>query len=40
MSVEVGMKGSSKMKLVNSAWAGHVEKMQMNNWQREQTPRK
>ena len=27
MSVEVRMKDSSKMKLVSSTWAGHVEKM-------------
>ena len=27
MRVEVGMKESSKKKLVRSTWAGHVEKM-------------
>ena len=31
---------SSKNKLVRSTWAGHVEKFEMKNWQREQMPRK
>ena len=38
--MEVGVKESSKKKLVRSTWAGHVEKWHMKNWQREQMPRK
>ena len=37
--VEVGVKASSKKKLVMSTWAGDVEKWEMKNWQREQMPR-
>ena len=40
MKVEVGVKESSKNKLVRSTWAGHVEEMANENWQREQMPRK
>ena len=38
--MEIGVKESSKKKLVRSTWAGHVEKWEMKNWQREQMPRK
>ena len=34
------MKESCKKKLARSTWAGHVEKLVKNNWQREQMPRK
>ena len=36
----VGMKESSKKKLVRSTWADHVERWQMKNWQRDQMSRK
>ena len=32
------MKERSKKKLARSTWAGHVEKWEMKNWQREQMP--
>ena len=40
--MEVGVKESSKKKLVRSTWAGHVEQMvdKKTNWHREQMTRK
>ena len=38
MRVEVGVKESSKNKLMRSTWAGRVEKCEIINWQREQMP--
>ena len=32
--MEVGVKESSKNVLVRSAWASHLEKWEMKNWQR------
>ena len=40
MRVEAGVKVSSKKTLVRSTWAGHVETLEMKNWQKEQMPRK
>ena len=40
MRVGVGMKESSKTKLVRSTWVGHLEKIRDENWQRDQMPRK
>ena len=40
MTVEDGVKESSKEKLMRSTRAGHVEKWEMKNWQREEIPRK
>ena len=34
--MEVGVKESSKKKMVRSTWAGHVEKWELKKWQREQ----
>ena len=38
--MEVGVKEGYKKKLVRSRpiWAGHVDKFEMKNWQREQMP--
>ena len=40
MRVEVGVKESSKKKLVRSTWAGHVAKPGYKKTGREQMPRK
>ena len=37
--MEVGVKESSKRKVLRSTIAGHVEQWQMKNWQCEQMPR-